>query len=111
MALNKVKAIARTSLAGSSLTSSYQAINTSGFGAACFKVAIYNTTNAAVDISYDGSTDHDVVPATSYIEVMSQTNAQPNSNIALFPIGTKVYVKGASAAGNVYLSGYYVSQS
>lgn len=110
MAQNKVKAIARTSLAGSSLTSSYQAINTSGLGAACFRIAIYNTTNGAVDISYDGTTDNDIVPPTSYIEIMSQTNAVPNSYIALFPAGTKVYVKGSSGSGSVYVIGYFVSQ-
>lgn len=108
MAQNKVKAIARTTLAGSSLTSSYQAVNT--LGSACFRIAIYNTTNTAIDVSYDGTTDNDVVLANSYIEVSTQTNAQPNSYIALFPVGTKVYVKGSAGAGNVYVSGYYTGQ-
>lgn len=111
MAQNKVKAIARTSLAGSSVSSSYQALNASGLGAACFKIAIYNTTNTALDVSYDGTTDNDVVPANSFIEIMSQTNAVLNSNVALFPSNTVVYVKGSAGSGNIYLSGYYVSQS
>lgn len=110
MAQNKVKAIARTSLAGASLTGSYAPINASGLASACFLIRIYNTTAAAVDISYDGSTDADVVVANSYIEINAQENAQPNGNIALFPKGLIVYVKGSAGAGNVYVSGYYVSQ-
>jgi hypothetical protein len=110
MAKNKVKAATRGVLAGSSLTSSYQAINSTPFAGPCFRVAVYNTTNAAVDISYDGTTDHDVVPATSYIVIDAQTNAQPTADTALFQKNLVVYVKGASAAGSVYVSGYYVTQ-
>lgn len=110
MAQNKVKAITRTSLAGASLTASYQPVNTSGLPEACFLVRIYNTTSGAVDVSFDGSTDSDVMVANSYIEVSAQANAQPNGNVALFPKGLIVYVKGSAGAGNVYVSGYYVSQ-
>lgn len=110
MAQNKVKATTRGTLAGSSLTTSYQAINATPFAGPCFRVAIYNTTAAAVDISYDGSTDHDVVPASSYIVIDAETNAQPTANMALFAKNLIVYVKGASAAGSVYVSGYYVTQ-
>lgn len=109
MAQNNVKAVTRGTLAGSSLTSSYQAINSTPFAGACFRVAIYNTTNAAVDISYDGATDHDVVPAASFIVIDAQTNAQPSGYVALFKKSLTVYVKGASAAGSVYVSGYYVT--
>lgn len=109
MAQNKVKAVTRGTLAGMSLSSSYQAINATPFAGSCFRIAIYNTTNAAVDISYDGSTDHDVVPATSFIVIDAETNAQPAAHMALFAKNLIVYVKGASAAGSVYVSGYYVS--
>lgn len=108
MAKNKVLATTRGLLAGSSLSSSYQAINATPFAGACFRIAIYNTTNAAVDISFDGVTDNDVVPATSYIVIDAQTNAQPNGNEALFQKSLVVYAKGSSASGNVYVSGYYV---
>lgn len=110
MAQNKVKAITRTVLAGSSLTSDYQPINTSGLEAACFMIHIVNTTAGALDISYDGSTDNDIVLGSNQLEVSSQTNAGPNNWVALFGKGQKVYVKGSSGSGNVYLSGYYVTQ-
>lgn len=109
MAQTKVKAITRTTLAGSSLTSSYQAVNASGLDSACFRVAIYNTTNGDVDISYDGATTHDVVPASTLLVLNAQENAQPTGWLALFAKGQIVYVKGSSGSGNIYLSGYYVS--
>jgi hypothetical protein len=110
MAQNKVKAATRGTLAGLSVSGTYQAINTTPFVGPCFRVAIYNTTNSAVDISYDGIVDHDVVPATSYIVIDAQTNSQPNAYMALFKKGLTVYAKGSAAAGNVYVSGYYVAQ-
>jgi hypothetical protein len=110
MAKNKVKAATRGSLAGSSLTSSYQALNSTPFEGACFRVAIYNSTAAAVDISFDGTNTHDVVLANSSTVIDAQTNAQPTANVALFPKNLVVYVKGSAGAGTVYVSGYYVTQ-
>jgi hypothetical protein len=110
MAQNKVKAATRGTLAGMSLSGTYQAINATPFAGPCFRIAIYNTTNGAIDISYDGSTDNDVVPATSFIVIDAQTNAQPNADMALFKKNLVVYAKGSSAAGTVYVSGYYVAQ-
>lgn len=110
MAQNKVKAATRGLLAGASLTASYQAINATPFEGACFRIAIYNTTNAAVDISFNGTDNHDVVLTNSYIIVDAQTNAQPTAYVALFPKKLIVYAKGAAGAGNVYVSGYYTTQ-
>ncbi len=111
MAQNKVQAITRITLAGTSLTSSYQALNAGGLGQACFRVSVSNTTNAAIDVSYDGTNDHDVVLVNTTTEVSSQTNAQPNALVALFGKSQVVYVKGSAGAGNIYLVGYYVPQS
>lgn len=111
MAQNRVQATTRGLLAGSSLTSSYQAINATPFAGACFRVSVSNTTNAAVDISFDGATDHDTVLANASIVIDAQANAQPTANTALFQKGLIVYVKGSSGAGNVYVSGYYVTYS
>lgn len=110
MAQNKVKAVVRGTLAGSSLTSSYQAINSTPFAGSCFRIALYNTTNAAVDISFDGVTDNDIVPPGFYVIIETQTNAQPSGEVALFQKSLTVYVKGSAGAGSVYVSGYYVTQ-
>jgi hypothetical protein len=109
MAQNKVKAITRTSIAGSSLTSSFQAINSLGLDAACFQITLFNTTNGTIDVSYDGSTNNDIIPANGSITIAAQTNNQPSAHMALFAKGQVVYVKGSSGTGSVYLIGYYVS--
>jgi hypothetical protein len=109
MGQNRVKAITRTSIAGSSLSSSFQAINSSGLDAACFQITLLNTTSGNIDVSYDGSTTHDIIPATGSITIAAQTNNQPSAYTALFAKGQVVYVKGSSGTGSVYLSGYYVS--
>lgn len=109
MAQNKVKAITRTSLAGSSLTSSYQAVNSAGLPEACFQITLFNTTNGTIDVSYNGSTDNDIIPANGSLTIAAQTNNQPSAQVALFAKGQIVYVKGSSGTGSVYLSGYYVS--
>jgi hypothetical protein len=105
---NKVQAAALATIAGSSLTSSYAAINSSGLPEPCFLIRIVNTTSGAVTISYDGSTDNDIVPANGFIEIDAQTNAQPPAWFTLFAKYQVVYVKGSSGSGNVYLSAYYV---
>ncbi len=110
MAQNKVKAATRGILAGMSVTGTYQAVNATPFVGPCFRIAIYNTTNTAIDISFDGTTDHDVVPPTAYIVIDAQTNAQPTANMALFAKNLVIYAKGSAAAGSVYVSGYYVTQ-
>lgn len=110
MAQNKVKSATRGTLGGMSLTTSYQAVNSTPLEGACFRIALYNSTNGAVDISFDGVTDNDVVLAGSSIVIDAQTNAQPSGLVALFQKGLVVYAKGAAAAGNIYISGYYVTQ-
>jgi hypothetical protein len=109
MAQNRVRAATRGTFAGMSLTTSYQAINSTPFEGACFRVSISNTTNSSIDISFDGVTDNDVVLSGATIVIDAQSNAQPNGYTALFQKGLVVYAKGAAAAGNVYISGYYVA--
>lgn len=105
---NKVQAATLTSVAGSSLSSSYTVINTNGLPEPCFLIRITNTTSGAVTISLDGSTDHDIVPGSGSITIEAQTNAQPPAWFSLFGKYQKVWVKGSSGSGNVYLSAYYV---
>jgi hypothetical protein len=105
---NKVQAATLATKAGSALSSSYAAINANGLPEPCFLIRITNTTSGVVTISYDGSTDHDIIPANGFIEIDAQTNAQPPAWFTLFAKYQVVYVKGSSGSGNVYLSAYYV---
>lgn len=106
---NQIKAIALTEFPSSSVTASYQVINTDGLDHSCFSLKITNDSTKEVYISFDGVTDHDWIP----IGVIANYNSTPNANsIAWVPQwskGTKVYVRGlAAGTGGIYLSGLYI---
>ena len=70
---------------------------------------VVNGSNIGLEISYDGSTQHDYVQANSTCYIPAQSNAQPQNYTALFPKGFKVWVNGADGTGVVYVCGYYQS--
>lgn len=90
-----------------SVGGAYQAFTTLPHN--CFLLRIVNASNNQVTISYDGSTDADVILQSGFLQIDAQTNAQPNNFLANFAKNLTVYVKG-SGAGNVYLAGYYQPQ-
>lgn len=108
MAQDSVKALVLTSIASSTITGSYAAINTNGFEAAPFLIRIMNASNKDVTVSFDGVNDHDYVLAASTDMLPVQANSQPKAYLALFKKGTVVYVKGTAGTGNIFLSGFYV---
>lgn len=108
---NTVQAITLASFDTASLSTSFQVVNSAGLTKPCFLLRIVNNSDKDVTISYDGTNAHDFVPDGGTLELPVQTNSQPNTYTALFPIGFKVYVKGASSgSGLVYLAGYYQPQ-
>ncbi len=104
---NNVKALELSSLASSSVTGSYQALNGTGLEEACFLLRLINDSNQDVTVSYDGTTDHEFVPSGQTFQFPIQTNSSPQNQQALMPKGTVVYVKGTAGTGSVYLAGYY----
>ena len=108
MAQNSVKPLVLSSVLSSTVTSLYAPLNGTGFAQAPFFIRIINASSAAITISYNGVNDHEFIPANSVFELASQTNSQPNAQVALFPKFTVVYIKGTAGTGNIYLSGYYV---
>lgn len=106
--LNTIRAVALASFASSSLSGSFQALT--ALPNACFMIRIYNGSSTDITISYDGSTSNEYIKAGDSVLLMGQTNAQPTTNIANFPAGFTVWVKGTAGTGNVYLSGYYQPQ-
>lgn len=92
----------------------YQQIGGAGFAGfenACFMLRLVNASNVDVNISYNGSADHDYLRAGDTLQIESQTNSPNNSPAALFPIGTKVFVSTNTGAGmgTIYLTGYFLS--
>jgi hypothetical protein len=105
---NTVKAIALTNIASSTVTGSYQAINTSGLPNPCIIIRIINNSSKDVTVSYDGVNDGEFVPTMTTLQLPLQSNMVPNGNVAVLAQGTIVYVKGTAGTGNVYLAGYYL---
>ena len=92
----------RRSRAGSTFNNTYQTL-----GAAISDpgviVKIVNNTNQDLDVSIDGTEDHDFVPANSFVLYDFRTN-KGEENDFLLPKLRQFYVKGAAVGtGNVYL--------
>ena len=108
---NALKAIEVQGIASSTITGSFQAINPAGLDKACSILRVINDSNKTIAISYDGTTDNDVIPANTVLQLPVQSNAQPNSYRALFAQGTVVYASGTAGTGSVYVAGYYQPSS
>lgn len=108
MAKTAIKTIPMASFNSASLTSSYQLVNTGGTPNACFTLRITNAATTAVTFSFDGTTDADSIASNQTATLEGQANAQPGANLALFALGTTVYVKGTAGTGTITLAGYYV---
>ncbi len=108
MAQNSVKSFILSSVLSSSVSSTYAPLNGTGFIQAPFFIRIINASTMAITVSYNGVNDNEFIPANSVFENHSQTNSQPNAQVALLPKNTIVYIKGTAGTGNIYLSGYYV---
>ena len=104
---NTIKAIALASFDTNSSDGTYKLVNTGGTTQACFWLRLVNNSNKDITVSYDGTNDHDFVPAGKEFNLMGQTNAQPSNFVANIPLGFKVYIKNVQGTGLFYLSGYY----
>ena len=108
---NVLQAAALSHIDGSSFTGSYQLFNATGLPKGICILRIYNNSSVDITISYDGTTDNDIVPQGTVLMINAQANAQPTGSVALFPGGTSVYMKGASSSsGTAYLAAYYQPQ-
>lgn len=107
---NSIRAGTLASFNTSGLTTSYKALNSAGLQGPAVLLCIYNASNVDVTISYDGATDHDIIPNGKERQFNFQNNATPNSNAAMMKKGTIVWVKGAgSGSGSIHLSAYYLA--
>jgi hypothetical protein len=68
---------------------------------------LVNTTDALLVFSWDGVTDHFVIPAGSYILIDVTTNRTETGGAFMVSKGTRTYVRGAPSMGVVYLSSFY----
>jgi len=107
MATNRIKALILKSIASSTVTGTYAAINPLGAEGPCFMLRIVNQSDTAVTVSFDGTHDNEIVLAEEALTISTNSIGVPAGRVALFPIGQKVYVKGTAGTGTIYVSGYY----
>lgn len=108
---NQIKPIPMTSIESTTVTVTYAVINANGLPFGCCILSIVNNSDEDVTVSYDGTTDHDYIPTMTDRNLYFQTNGQPNNSVARLPAGTRVYVKGTTGTGFVYLVGWYQPQA
>ena len=82
------------------LSASYQLVGTVLANASVY-LRIKNTSAVAVTISFDGVTDHDIIPAGEAVPYNFGSNAQSTAGDNRFALakGTGIYAKGAAAGG------------
>lgn len=94
--------IPRQSRAASTFDNSYQTLG-SALSSPAVLAKIVNNTNQDLDVSTDGSTDHDFIPANSFTLYDLRTNHGADHDF-MFRKSTQFYVKGAAVGtGSVYL--------
>lgn len=101
--------IPMTSIDSSTLSGSYQAINTGGTPQACTIFKIINNSTVDVTISFDPTlvAGGDFAPSKSFAIIDAQAAKQPENDLSTLAQGTTVYVKGSAGVGSIYLVGYY----
>lgn len=89
------------SLDTATLTGTYQAIGAaSTHPARVFKIV--NNSNVLVTISTDGITDHDIIPASTFVLYdIGSNRGHPAPELNIPP--TQFYAKGSSGTGLVYV--------
>jgi hypothetical protein len=73
-----------------------------------FLLRIINGSNTLVEVSYDGVTLNDAIPANTAFQIYTQTNSLPNAKVALFSKNLGVWIRGTAGVGTIYVAGYYV---
>lgn len=99
----------RRSIDSATFTGSYQALGTP-LANACSIIKLVNNSNVLVNISIDGTNDHDVAPASSFW-LYDITSDSPKETDSIFvEKGRQYFVKGSAGVGLVYLVVQFIAQ-
>jgi len=94
------------SLAFGSISGMYAPVGTP-FNHAMRLVKFVNTTNANLTVSFDASTDNDIIPAGGFALYDLTTNKTLPDTTFVFQASTQVYVKGSPTSGSFYVVAVY----
>lgn len=90
------------SIASSSITGTYQQVG-GIFTHPMRLVKFVNNTNQDVLVSFDGTTDNDIIPANGFALYDMTTNAYVDLGRFVFQNRTPVFVKGTAGTGTFYV--------
>jgi len=101
---NSIAPIVMTSINSNDIDiGEYYIINEDGFDEACYMLRITNRSKDDVFVSYDGVTDHDYIPYDTFIQIEPPMMIDKSNFRKL----TKVYVRGTTSAGFIYVAAYF----
>ena len=100
---------ARRSISSATLTGSYQVVG-STFANPIILLKIVNNSDQDIDVSYNGTTDHDIVPANGFTLYDFNANRYRTGGCQL-KVGSGVYVKGSAGTGTIYVVSFYMGVS
>ncbi len=97
---------ARKSIDSAALTGTYQAIGTPLTNPS-YILTLVNAGTTLVDISTDGTTDHDVL-RIGETRVYKVGQVGMSGSLPAFPIGTRFFAKGTAGTGLIYTVSLYI---
>lgn len=106
---DRVNFIPRSDFGSAGMAAGYAAANAGGLEEACFMIRIINDSDTDINISFDGTTDHEYLRTQEVLQIGFQANSQPSNFRSLLARGTVIYFRGTAGAGTIYISGYYSS--
>ncbi|OGT44277.1 MAG: hypothetical protein A3F13_02605 [Gammaproteobacteria bacterium RIFCSPHIGHO2_12_FULL_40_19] len=100
----------RKSRDSATFTGSYQTLGSALSNAASL-IKIVNDSAVDIDISTDGTNDHDFIPANGFTLYDVTANTTQEGGSIFIKKGTQFYVKGSASTGSVYLVAQYVRRT
>jgi hypothetical protein len=109
MALSsRLKAGTLLSIASSTLTSSYQALNSANLAGSPVILRLVNSTTETVLISFDGTNDNEALVESETVTLNAGMVKTVTAAPIAFTKNLRIYAKGTAGTGNFYVSYYYV---
>lgn len=96
------------SIDSATFTGSYQAVG-SVLTFPTRVVKFTNNSTVLVTISWDGTSDHEVLPAGSFMLIDVSANHEAVENRCDIAAKTQFYVKASAGTGLLYISTYYTA--
>lgn len=106
----KVLPLPLRSIDSSTFNNTYLAIGIPLDHPACL-IKFTNNSNKDALISWDGVTNHDIVPAGGFVLYDIETNSGSETRGLSVAQGTQFYVNGAAGTGLVYLTVLYIREN